>query len=105
MVRLVYILVQKWVMFDAMHPVNACISEDKKQGHTENQVPQAIFVPTVISTTVTAHLRDKPRNSKQIEPWKCTQRGLNLELHLVLQESRVLFEFFIEEKVVRKHRA
>ena len=100
MMRLVDMLVEKGMVLEAMYPINARVSKDQKERHAQNKVQPAVFVYTVISARVTAHLGKKPRDSQKIKPWEGTQRRLNLQLHLVFKEQRVLHEFLVEEKVI-----
>ena len=102
MVRLVNILVNTGMVLKAMNPVNAKIIKDHVEGSRHSQPPPAVLVNSCVQQTVTAHFSKEEREREKIDNGNGEETRLDLELDLVLEESRVIFETAIKNEVVRK---
>ena len=102
MVRLVDVLVNAGVVLETVNPVDTKIVKDHVQKSGNRQPRPAVLVDIRVQQTVTAHLSKEERQGKKVDNGNGEETRLDLELDLVLEESRVIFETAIKNEVVRK---
>lgn len=100
MVRLVDILVDTGMVLKAMNPVNAKIVKDHVEGGRHGQPPPAILVNPGVQQTVAADFSKEEGEREKIDNGDGEETRLDLELDLVLEESRVIFETAVKNEVV-----
>lgn len=99
-VRLVDVLVQPWVVFDSVDPVDEEVGENKEHWDREDSVCPSVLADVGVKFRVTTNFHDEPRDGEKVQWNESSHRRLNFKADLILEEPRMLLHLLVEKEVV-----
>jgi len=102
MVRLMHVLIDARVVFEAVNPVDEEVIPDHKHDCRNPKPSPTIVLDIGVKEALSSHLSQKEGKGHDIDPRNGLHRRYNLLSHLVLQETRVVLQTPVKDEVVRK---
>ena len=98
--RFVNMLINPWMMFQAMDPVYTEICTHQEHDRTRHKKWPPIFIHPVVQFRFPSDLGDEPREHEEIDPRCGDHARFDLQTDLILDITWMMLESTIEKEVV-----